>query len=320
MKKRLTIDSIIEAEKLLQGRIRKTPLEYSKPLSDLLKVPVYLKLECLQKTGSFKLRGAYYRLFCLSEEERKQGVVTCSAGNHGKAVAYVAKELGIKAVIYVPRDVDQAKYQGMLEYGAEVVRSPFQGYDDTEEMARQASREANQTFISPFDDFEAMAGNGGTLAKEVVEEFPEARSFILPVGGGGLAAGFSFYIKEMGRDSQIIGCQHQDSPGLKLSLERGYAVTKLPEIETVAGGIEGGLGANCFEYLKGRIDQVALVSESEIISAFRWMLKHHQYLIEPSSAVTLAACLSGKIGPLNSSTIIIISGRNVSYSTIQILL
>jgi threonine dehydratase len=201
----LSAEMIDEAAERMRPFIRKTPLEYSPLLSDILRHPVYLKLECLQLTGSFKLRGAFCRLSNLSQEERQKGVLTCSAGNHGKAVAYVAKKLGIKATVYVPKNVDQAKYQGILQYGAEVIISPFMGYDETETLARQIAQDSHRTFISPFDEIEVMAGNGGTLAKEILEELPEARSFILPVGGGGMVAGFAVYVKKRLSQAQVIG-------------------------------------------------------------------------------------------------------------------
>ena len=315
----LSIQKIEDAAKFLEGRINRTPVEYSPHLSKILHVPVYMKLEFLQKTGSFKTRGAFYRLQNLSQEEKSRGIVTCSAGNHGKAVAYVAQQLNIKATIFVTRDVDQAKYQGILDYGAEVIRSPCIGYDDTEALALQEAKDSKRTFVSAFDDDDVMAGNGGTLAKEIFEDIPQARNFILPVGGGGWAAGFSVYMKEKTPDCRIIGCQHQDSAGLKLSLEKGEAVTRLPAIQTVAGGIEGGIGANCFKYLQTRIDEVALMSEQEIINGFQWFLDKHQLLIEPTSAVVIAACISGKIQKLNGPTVIVLSGRNVSMTTIAAL-
>lgn len=309
----LSLDMIQHAAAILRPHILNTPTVHSLPLSQAMGVPVYLKLEFQQYTGSFKLRGALYRLSHLPDQE----VVTCSAGNHGKAVAYVA---GRRATIFVPRDVDQAKYQGMLEYGARVVRSEFPGYDDTEEIAQKHALDNQLPFISAFDDPQIMAGNGGTLALEVAAEIPEAKTFILPVGGGGLSAGFSYYMKERQPHCQIIGCQHRDSPALHLSLAKGCAVTRLPAIETIAGGVEGGLGASCFDYLNSRIDQVALVTEEDIIQAFRWIVQQHGYLIEPTAAVTLAACLSGKIKGLAHPAVIVLSGRNVSPETVRKLM
>jgi threonine dehydratase len=316
----LTLERIEAAVRLLAGRIRRTPVEPSPKLSERLGVAVWLKLESLQITGSFKVRGAFVRMAELSEKERSRGVVTCSAGNHGKGIAYVARLLSIPARIYVPKTVDDSKYQGMLAMGADVVRSEFAGYDDTETLAREQAVQAGRTFLSAFDDEAVMAGNGGSLAAEVLEDVPAARTFVLPVGGGGLAGGFAFYAKERIRDARIIGCQHERSPALKLSLERGEAVLSLPPIETAAAGIEGGLGRLPFEVLRSRTDAVALLSEEEILEAVRWMLAEHQYLVEPSAAVTVAACLTGKAGKLESPAVVVLSGRNVSLETLRKIL
>src|SRR5271166_2120065 len=152
------VDSLItEAAAFLQGRIRRTPVEFSRGLSQVLGVPVWLKLESMQLTGSFKIRGALFRISRLTAEERRDGVVTCSAGNHGKAVAYAAHEAGVHATICVPRSVDRAKYEGMTALGAEVRISEFDGYDDTQDWALQIAAEQGRTFISPFDDYAVMA-------------------------------------------------------------------------------------------------------------------------------------------------------------------
>ena len=165
-----------------------------------------------------------------------------------------------------------------------------------------------------------MAGNGGTLAVEVLQDAPAARTFVLPVGGGGLAAGFAFYVREEIPEARIVGCQHERSPALKLSLEKGEAVVTLPPIETAAAGIEGGMGRLPFEVLRTRTDAVALLSEEEIFDAVRWMLHEHQYLVEPSAAVTVAACLTGKAGKLGGPTVVVLSGRNVSLETLRRIL
>jgi threonine dehydratase len=314
---KLSIPLIEEASNYIKPFIRRTPMEYSPSLSEILAVPVYLKLECLQITGSFKLRGALFRMEKLSSEEKRHGIIACSAGNHGKAIAYVAKKMGINAEIFVPKDVDEVKYQGILSYGAKVIRSNKTGYDHAEELARKEAEKTKKEFLSPFDDILTMAGNGGTIGVEIWEEKPDIGHFVFPVGGGGLAAGFSYYLKEKNSQCSMIGCQHEHSAGLKLSLERGEAVTKLPEIETIAGGIEGGLGAKCFPYLQKRIDHVALVSEEEIKEGVRWMLRHHQYLIEPSSAASVAACIFGKLPKLVKPMAMILTGRNVSETTLK---
>jgi len=311
---------VLEARKALEGRIRRTPIEFSSALSDVAKVPVFLKLESLQLTGSFKIRGAFFVLLKLSDDERRRGIVTCSAGNHGKAVAFVSRELGVPAEIHVPGSVDESKYQGMLALGANVVRSRFDGYDETEQLARQEAARTGRRFISAFDDELILAANGGTLAAETLEDCLTARTFLLPVSGAGLAGGFAFYAKTALPDCRIIGCQLALSPALALSLERGEAVLSLPPIVTTAGGLEGGIGQTGFDVLKSRVDGVALITEEEIFEAVRFMLDKHQYLIEPSSAVTVAAILTGKAGRLDSPVAAVISGRNVALATIRRIL
>jgi threonine dehydratase len=308
------------ATAFLDGKIRHTPIEPSPGLSRILGVPVWLKLESLQLTGSFKIRGAWFRLSRLTRSERDRGILTCSAGNHGKGVAYAAKALGIRPVICVPSSVDRAKYDGMVALGADVRVSQFPGYDDTDFWAREQAQSEGKPFISPFDDMAVIAGNGGTLAAEVLQELPDARTFIVPVGGGGLSAGFAFYAGEQRAGSIVIGCQHELSPGLKVSLEAGRAITRLPPTETVAGGVEGGIGTMPFEILRSRIHHVALVSEQEIYEAVRWMLEQHQYLIEPSAAVTVAACLFEKLPPVTSPAVVVLSGRNVSIDVVRRIL
>ncbi len=310
-----------EAAAFLKGKIRRTPVEPSHKLSKALGVEVWLKLESLQLTGSFKIRGAFFRLSKLTDAEKRDGVVTCSAGNHGKAVAYAAREMKVRATVCVPKSVDKAKYEAMVAIGADVRVSEFDGYDDTETWARAMAAKGGLTFISPFDDYAVMAANGGSSAMETLEQAPSAKTFVLPVGGGGLAAGFAFEVKHRFPESGVvIGCQHVLSPALQMSLEASRAITKLPAVETMAGGVEGGIGELTFEVLKSRVDRVALVTEEEIREGVRWMLEHHQYLIEPTAAVTIAACIGGKIGTLESPAVVVISGRNVGTDTVKKIL
>jgi threonine dehydratase len=304
------ISLISEAGEFLRSRVRRTPVEYSAGLSETLGVPVWLKLESLQLTGSFKIRGAFFAISKLKED-----VITCSAGNHGKAVAYVKRG----TTICVPRSVDQSKLQAMLSMGADVRVSEFDGYDETQDWAMEMAAREKKYFLSPFDDDAVMAANGGTVAIEALEDAPDARVFVLPVGGGGLAAGFAVWAKHKLPDAEIVGCQHVLSPALKMSLDAGHAITKLPAVETMAGGVEGGIGARTFPVLQPLINQVGLVSETEIQEAVRWMIAHHQYLIEPTAAVTIAACLFRKI-EVSQPAVVVVSGRNVSAKSLgQIL-
>ena len=316
----LNLPLIEQAASFLKGKIRRTPVEYSPQLSEVLKVPVYLKLEFLQLTGSFKLRGGLFYLSTLTAEEKRNGVAACSAGNHGLGVAYAAQQLGVECTIFVPKNVEQVKYDKIAKTGAIVKKSEFNGYDDTCEWAEQEAASRRLHMISAFDDERIMASNGGSLAMEVLEDLPDAKNFIVPVGGGGLCAGIAYYAKAKNKNARIIGSQHIGSPALKLSLERGEAVTRVPGVETVAAAIEGGLGVKCFEVLKTRVSDVALQTEEEIIHGFNWLLKNHQYLIEPSSAVAIASCLSHKIHNLSGPTVVILSGRNISFQTLQRLI
>ncbi len=313
-------DLIVEAAAFLKGRIRRTPLEPSPALSRALGVPVSFKLESTQLTGSFKIRGALFRISRLTPHERREGIITCSAGNHGKAVAYAAREAGIRATICVPRSVDRSKYEGMVAMGADVRVSEFDGYDDTEEWARAIAAAESRTFLSAFDDYAIMAANGGTVAVEILEDAPDTRNFIVPVGGGGHSAGLAHWAKLQSSKAIVVGCQHILSPALKMSLDAGRAITRLPAVETMAGGVEGGIGELTFSVLGPLIDRVALVSEDEILEGVRWMLANHQYLIEPTAAVVIAACLTGKAGKLDGPAAVVISGRNVSAETVNKIL
>jgi threonine dehydratase len=296
--------------------VLRTGIEDSPGLSTAAGVPVRLKLEFLQKTGSFKIRGAIFQIARLSAADRRRGVVTCSAGNHGKAVAEAARQAAVPATVCVPRSVDPAKLRGIRDAGADVRISEFPGYDETEDWALGIAAREEKKFLSAFDDADVMAANGGTIAGEILEDAPDTRTFVLPVGGGGLAGGVSFLARDRDPEAVIVGCQHAGSPGLAASLERGEAVTRLPAIETSAGGIEGGIGRLPFDILRTRVARVALLAEQEIEDAVRWMIDRHGYLVEPSAAVGVAAILSGKAGRFDTPAAVVLTGRNVSLGTV----
>ena len=307
----VSIDMIREAAAFLEGRIRRTPVEFSPALSERLGVEVWLKLENLQVTGSFKVRGALFAMH--GYHERGIGrVATCSAGNHGRGMAHAAKELGMEAVIYVPSSVDPVKLAGMQRDGATVVRSRYPGYDETEKWAKEEAAKAGIPFLSAFDDAQVMAANGGTVAMEVREQVPGANTFLMPVGGGGHAAGFAYWMKEMQPASRIVACQHRDSAALQKSLEAGRAITEMPAIDTLAGGLEGGLGVNTFEILKSRVDEVRTVDEASLRRALRWMVDEHQLIMEGSCAVAVAAALDPSFEKSDGPVVIFVSGRNIS--------
>jgi threonine dehydratase len=308
------------AAAFLEPRVRRTPIEPSPLLGAALGVPVFLKLEMLQISGSFKLRGAWFRLSRLDPGQRALGVVTCSAGNHGKALAYAARELGVPATIYVPSTVDGAKLAGMRAMGAEVVIAQARGYDEAELEARAEAQRSGRPFVSAFDEPEIIAGNGGSLGLELLDQLPTLRTVITPVSGGGLAAGLALALEAHDPGIALVACQHRDSPSLALSLERGGAVTAMPAIDTLAGGIEGGIGINTFAILARRVHRVALVSEAQILRATRWMLAEHQYLVEPSAAAVVAACLEGDLGQLEGPVVVVLSGRNLAVESLRVIL
>lgn len=311
----LSLQLISEAAERIQGVLRKTPVDECPILSDLLGVPVWLKLENEQITGSFKARGALFAL--LRAKDRGIGqVATCSAGNHGKGMAWAARMLGMKVTIFIPNSVDPTKLEGMIRMGAEVRTSEFSGYDETEKWAIAQANRIGLPFVSAFDDELVMAANGGTVAAEVLDQIPDVETLILPVGGGGLSGGASFYIKAMRPSCQVVLCQHEESPALKKSMDQGRAVVEMPAIETVAGGLEGGIGRLTFDVLKTRFDSLELVSEPEIKQAMAWFIRHHQMIIEGSAAVVIAACLREGFRKPKGPTVLVLSGRNVAAATI----
>ena len=316
----LTLELIDEAVRTLKPKVRHTPLEYSDKLSQMMGCPIWLKLEAMQLTGSFKVRGALFAAAQLTNEERAKGIATVSAGNHGKGVAYAAGQMQIPATIYVPKSVDLAKHRGIVAMGAEVVLSDFDGYDDTAAWAMDEIVLSGKCFIHPYEEAAVMAGNGGSLAAEVLADLPDAKNFLLPVGGGGLAAGFSFYTKQRVVGARNIGCELQACPSLYESLARGYAVTHFPSTETLGLALDGGVGHAAFAIMRECIDDCILIDEDELIAAWHWLLAEHQFLIEPSSAVTLAACLKSHVDSLVEPTVIVLSGRNVDVALIERLL
>ncbi len=317
----LSMEHIRDAAAFLEGRVHRTPVEASPGLSERLGVPVHLKLECGQLTGSFKIRGALYGLHRLMQEGHTQ-VATCSAGNHGRGLARAARLLGAEATIFVPSSVDPAKLAGMLADGATVETSPWPGFDRTEAWAMEVCREQGLPYLSAYDDVDIMAANGGSVALEVDTQLPAGPlTCVMPVGGGGHAAGFVRAMQELRPGSRFVAAQAAASPALARSLAQGSAVTRLEGPATLAHGLEGGLGAKSFEILRDAIHHVALVEEDAIRGAVRWMAAEHQLMIEASAAVAVAACLAADVpvaaGTLDDSNpvVVFISGRNVALET-----
>ncbi|MFT5142936.1 MAG: threonine dehydratase [Rhodothermales bacterium] len=308
-------DLVDQAERFLEPIIRTTPVEPCPTLSSRLGVPVWLKLEFLQVTGSFKIRGAYFALARLNQAGVRTAA-TCSAGNHGVGMAYAARALGMRVQIYVPREVDPAKVMLLESLGADVVKSALDGFDETELWAMDQISRDGLPFVSAYDDEVVLAGNGGTLMREMRRQVPGLHTVVVPVGGGGMSGGIAL---SDAAPSRLVAAQTAASPALALSLERGKAVTRLKAADTLAGGLEGGIGETGFAALRGSVSQVVQVSEPALKHAVRWMLAEHRFLIEPSSAVPIAACLDPGI-EVEGETVVVISGRNIGIETLKRIL
>ncbi|GAA3590812.1 threonine ammonia-lyase [Klugiella xanthotipulae] len=299
--------------------VQSTPLETSRYLAELIGVPqVYLKCENLQRTGSYKIRGAYNRMAQLTPEEKARGVVAASAGNHAQGVAFAARELGIAATIFMPLGVALPKLQATRNYGAEVV---LRGHT-VEEPLRAAAEFAEATgavLIPPFDHFDVVAGQG-TLALEMLDEAPEIETFVVPIGGGGLIAGVAAAAKLRaradGRSVRIIGVQAENAAAYPPSLAAGKPldVTITP---TIADGIAVSRpGRLNFEIIREYVDEVVTISDDDIARGILVLLERAKLVVEPAGAVGVAAMLAGLI-PANGPTATILSGGNIDPMLMQ---
>ena len=276
--KMLTLEAFEEAYEKVRKVTAETKLVYSETFSAQSGNKVYFKPENMQKTGAYKIRGAYYKISCLSDEERARGLVTASAGNHAQGVAYAARDFGARAVIVMPTTTPLIKVNRTKSYGAEVV---LYGdvYDESAAYAQKLAEEEGLTFIHPFDD-PAVATGQGTIAMEIIQELPLVEIILVPVGGGGLAAGVSTLAKLL--EPAGAAC-------LKASFEKGEVVT-LPKVDTIADGTAVKTpGTSIFPYLKENLDGIITVGDRELIVAFLDMVENHKMIVENSGLLTAAA-------------------------------
>ena len=313
-----TLAEFEDAAQTLRGIITRTPLDESLHLTELLGVPVHLKLENLQRTGSFKIRGATYRLSRLTAEERARGVVAASAGNHAQGVALAAQQLGISATIFMPLGVPVPKLLATRGYGAEVI---LEGAT-VETPLRLAAEFADRTgavLIHPFDHRDIVVGQG-TLGLELVEDLPDLETVIVGIGGGGLAAGVAAAVKARaaaeGRDVRIIGVQAENSAAYPSSLAAGYPI-QVPTTPTIADGIAVARPGDLpFELIRQFVDEVVTVTEDDIARALLVLLERAKQLVEPAGAVGVAAILAGKVRA-TGTTVTILSGGNIDPLLLQ---
>lgn len=308
----VTLQDIFRAQQTIDSLIRRTPLIESDALAERLGTSIYLKLETLQKTGTFKARGAANKILNLGDDERARGVITVSTGNHGRAVAYVARQLGIPAVVCISERVPENKIDALRRLGPELVIHGH-GQDDAARRAEELRRERGLAMIHPFDDPYIIAGQG-TIGLELLQAQPEIDTVLVPLSGGGLISGVALALKSAAPGIRVIGISMERSPVMYHSLRAGRPV-ELPEEDTLADSLLGGIGldnAYTFQMVQQYVDHVILVSEEEIAAAMTFALREHHLITEGAGAVGIAALLSGKAHALGQQVALVVSGGNVS--------
>ena len=275
----------------------------------------YLKADCLQKTGAFKLRGAYYKLSTLTDEEKARGVIACSAGNHAQGVAFAARDMGIPATICIPAGAPLSKIEATRSYGANVVLVPGV-YDDAHAEAVRLRDEQGLTFIHPFDDERVMAGQG-TIGLEIAEQLPDADAVLVPIGGGGLIEGVASALRQLKPACRIIGVQAAGAASMADSLRAGHILT-LPEVHTVADGIQVKTpGEKTFAICREAVDEVVTVGEAEIASAILTVLERQKLMVEGAGAVGVAAAMYGELDLRGKTVCALLSGGNLDVTMLE---
>lgn len=309
----LSLKAFEEASEIVKQVTQETKLVYSEYLSEQTGNKVYLKPENMQRTGAYKVRGAYYKISTLSDEEREKGLITASAGNHAQGVAYAAKHFGVKATIVMPTTTPLIKVNRTKGYGAEVV---LHGdvYDEACAKAYELAEEHGYTFIHPFDDL-AVATGQGTIAMEIFKELPLVDYILVPIGGGGLATGVSTLAKLLNPKIRVIGVEPEGASCMKASLEAGKVVT-LPMVNTIADGTAVKTpGNNIFTYIQQNLDDIITVKDDELIVAFLDLVENHKMIVENSGLLTVAALKHLNVE--DKKVVSILSGGNMDVITMS---
>ena len=309
----LTLDNIYKASHVLKGVARKTDVIYAPKLRP--GVDIYLKTENLQVTGSFKVRGAYYKMAKLSAEEKGRGVVACSAGNHAQGVALAARENGIKAVICLPDGAPISKIEATKSYGAEVCL--VKGvYDDAYTKALELRDTEGYTFIHPFNDEDVIAGQG-TIALEIIDQIPDVDAVIVPVGGGGLIAGIAFAIKSLYPNVKVYGVEAKGAASMQISVENGE-IEELDGVKTIADGIAVKKpGDLTYDICSKYVDKIVTVSDDEISAAILALMEQQKLVTEGAGAVAVAAAMFGKLDLEGKKTVCVLSGGNIDVTILS---
>lgn len=311
----VSLKEIIEARKRLKGIIRPTPLVISDHMSQMAEAEVYFKLENLQKTGSFKIRGALNKIASLKNAYRKKGVVAASAGNHAQGVAYAASLFGVKSTIVMPENSPLTKYMATKAYGAEVMLKGAL-FDEAQKFAKGIQKKTGGIFLHGFDDYDVIAGQG-TIGLEILEDLPDVRMIVVPVGGGGLISGMAIAIKETKPAVKIIGVQAAHAPSMYLSFKEGR-ICESPEAQSIADGLAvKKVGEKTFPIIQKYVDDMVVVEEEEIAAAVLFLLEKEKILAEGAGATPLAALMFKKDLRIPPKTAIIISGGNIDVNTIS---
>lgn len=311
----LSLDMVYKASFALKDIIRPTNIIHSPALSKTANANIYLKPENLQVTGSFKVRGSAFKISQLTEEEKKHGVIACSAGNHAQGVALAAARNGINSVICLPDGAPISKVEATKSYGAEVCMVSGV-YDDAYKEALRLRDEKGYTFIHPFDDEYVIAGQG-TIGLEILEEFPDVQAIVVPVGGGGLISGVAYTVKSLRPDIKVFGVQAAGAPSMVTSLERGE-IECLKSVRTIADGIAvKEPGVHTFEYCQKYVDKIVTVSDDEVSAAILAMIESQKLTAEGAGAVSVAAAMFGKLPIDGLNTVCLVSGGNIDVTILS---
>ena len=309
----LTLDNVYRASHALKGVIRNTDVIYAPKLrSD---AEIYLKTENLQITGSFKVRGSYYKMSRLTEEEKARGVIACSAGNHAQGVALSAQKNGIKSVICLPDGAPISKVEATKSYGAEVCL--VEGvYDDAYRRALELRDEKGYTFIHPFNDEDVIAGQG-TIALEVIEQLPDLDAIVVPVGGGGLISGVAYTVKTLCPNVKVYGVQAAGAPSMANSIRDGK-IEELPSVSTIADGIAVKTpGTLTYEMCQKYVDEIVTVTDDEISAAILTLMEQQKLVTEGAGAAAVAAVMFNKVDVKGKKTVCVLSGGNIDVTILS---
>jgi len=304
-----TYDEILKANSLRGNVIRKTPLIHSPTFSNLTNSEIYLKEEFRQKTGSFKIRGAYYKIKSLTDEEKKHGVVAASAGNHAQGVALASSLENISCTIVMPKNASPAKVAATRGYGANVILEGI-NYDESYCKAKEIAKQTGATIVQAFDDPQIIAAQG-VIGLEILEDLPDVEEIYLPIGGGGLAAGTVIAIKEKNPNIKVIGVQSKSFPSMYESVKQNTRTLTGGGDRTIADGISVKMpGEITFDIIKNLIDEIVLVDDDEITKAMFLLMERMKFVVEPAGAVGLAYLISKKPSP-GKKVVAVLAGGNV---------